>query len=91
MESSLMADNHAWVAREGESQARKDSIFRKRKPFPVKVVWIGDWFADVFHQRIGWQRNLKPAFCKLPGAYELLIGPLMLFWERRPNRKHLPF
>lgn len=49
----------------------------------MKIVFKTWLFADMLHRRVGWRTSWKPRFFKLPGAYELWLGPVLIFINRK--------
>ena len=48
----------------------------------MRVVFLDAWFTDYIYRRVGRHRQWF-GVDKNPGAYELRIGPFLVFVDRR--------
>lgn len=47
----------------------------------LEVVWLGSYFGDIWHRRVGYRIWPFHAFA-IPGLYVWRAGPLLFSWWR---------
>lgn len=55
----------------------------------MKVIWLRCFWTDIMQRRVDWQDSLRPACYRGRTAYELRLGPLLIFVPRRTKFRDL--